>query len=52
MSVSNRMARGQKTPDAATRLAWDAAPPDHLKFYQDHRAEIGKLQEMVVDAMN
>src|SRR5580698_7155789 len=40
-----------KPVDAATRLLWAAAPPDHVKFYLDHRAEIERLQAQVLDAM-
>jgi hypothetical protein len=40
-----------KPADAGTRLLWAAAPPDHVKFYLDHKAEIARLQEQVVAAM-
>lgn len=40
-----------KPVDAGARLLWAAAPPDHVKFYLDHTAEIQRLQEQVVDAM-
>jgi hypothetical protein len=40
-----------KAAGAVDRLLWAAASPDHVKFYLDHRAEIGRLQEQVVDAM-
>jgi hypothetical protein len=42
--VSRSIDHGTKGPGPKNQLEWTAAPPDHLKFYSDHKVEITKLQ--------
>lgn len=53
IAVSGLMDTGEKGPGASTenQIEWTAAPPDHVKFYRDHKAEIDKLVEQMMQAM-
>ena len=41
----------KKGPNATNKLEFDASPPDHVKFYHDHEAEITKLGAELVDVV-
>jgi hypothetical protein len=53
IAVSGLMDTGEKGPGASlpNQIEWAAAPPDHIKFYRDHKAEIDKLVEQMIQAM-
>jgi hypothetical protein len=49
MGVARLMDSGEKGPGPGpeNRMFWAAAPPDHVRFYRDHRAEIDRLVEEI-----
>ena len=53
IAVSGLMDTGEKGPGASlpNQIEWTAAPPDHIKFYRDHKAEIDKLVAQMMQAM-
>lgn len=51
--VAGLMDTGEKGPgpSAPNQILWASAPPDHIKFYRDHKAEIDKLIAQMTQAI-
>ena len=51
--VAGLLDSGEKGPGpgAANQIQWAAAPPEHIKFYRDHKAEIDKLVAQMTQAI-
>lgn len=53
MIVAGLIDSGEKGPGPSTanQIQWTAAPPEHIKFYRDHKAEIDKLVAQMTQAI-